>query len=85
MSSAARTSTAPTSAGPTNAGPGTVRCPECGRPATVLDRFSLAGTAGWACYLRLRCTGPLSFLVAADAATGFPPAAASSPAASRTG
>ena len=44
----------------------TVSCPECHRPATVLDRFMLAGTRGPVEYLRIRCSGLLSVLVAAD-------------------
>lgn len=44
----------------------TVACPECHRPATVIDRFSLAGTNGPVEYLRLRCDGLLSFLAPAD-------------------
>jgi hypothetical protein len=44
----------------------TVACPECHRPATVLDRFSLAGTDGPVEYLRIRCTGLLSFLTPAS-------------------
>lgn len=44
----------------------TVPCPECRRPAIVLDRFWSAGTNGPVGYLRIRCDGLLSFLVAAD-------------------
>ncbi|MGH3567129.1 MAG: hypothetical protein ACRDRH_14080 [Pseudonocardia sp.] len=43
----------------------TVTCPECRRPATVLDRFTLAGADGPVEYLRIRCDGPLSFLASA--------------------
>ncbi len=43
----------------------TVDCPECHRPATVIGRFSLAGTGGPVEYLRIRCAGPLSLLVPA--------------------
>lgn len=43
-----------------------VPCPECGRDATVINSFSLPGRGGPVEYLRLRCTGLLSLLVAAD-------------------
>lgn len=43
----------------------TVTCPECHRPATVVDRFTLAGADGPIMYLRIRCDGPLSFLASA--------------------
>jgi hypothetical protein len=41
--------------------PETVACPECGLQATVLVRFTNAGVE----YLRIRCTGSLTMLVAA--------------------
>lgn len=44
----------------------TVPCPECGNEATVIDSFVLAGRNGPVEYLRLRCDGMLSLLVAAD-------------------
>lgn len=42
-----------------------VLCPECGRAATVLERFSRTDGNGPAQYARLRCASLLSFLVAA--------------------
>lgn len=44
----------------------TVHCPECHRAATVLDRFTLAGSGGPVEYLRIRCSGLLSVLIRAD-------------------
>jgi hypothetical protein len=41
----------------------TVICPECHRPATVLDRFTTADPGGPVEYVRIRCSGLLSFLV----------------------
>lgn len=35
--------------------PGTAACPECGRPAEVVNRFMLASTDGPVEHLRLRC------------------------------
>ncbi|MGH3612928.1 MAG: hypothetical protein ACRDRK_10110 [Pseudonocardia sp.] len=43
----------------------TVTCPECHRPATVIDRFTLVGAAEPVEYLRIQCDGPLSFLASA--------------------
>lgn len=42
----------------------TVTCPECGHPATVVSRFSVAGAPDSVEYLRIRCDGPLTMLVA---------------------
>lgn len=50
----------PVPAGP----PVTVTCPDCARPATVLGRFTLGGVEGHE-YLRIRCAGALTLLVAA--------------------
>lgn len=59
----------------------TVACPECHRPAAVLDRFRLDGAGGPVAFLRIRCDGSLSLLMSADearpaAAPVGPPAAA---------
>lgn len=43
----------------------TVPCPECRRPAQVLSRFAVNDAAGAVLYLRVRCGGPIAFLVAA--------------------
>lgn len=43
----------------------TVTCPDCARPATVLDRFVLPSASGPVEYLRIRCSGSLSLIVAA--------------------
>ena len=43
----------------------TVTCPDCGRPAVVLGRFDLRTAAGPVEYLRIRCAGSLSLIVAA--------------------
>ena len=43
----------------------TVTCPDCARPAVVLGRFHLPGAAGPVEYLRIRCAGSLSLIVAA--------------------
>jgi len=43
----------------------TVNCPDCARPAVVLGRFQLQGAAGPVEYLRIRCAGSLSLIVAA--------------------
>jgi len=43
----------------------TVTCPDCARPAVVLGRFNLPGAAGPVEYLRIRCAGSLSLIVAA--------------------
>lgn len=43
----------------------TVTCPDCARPATVLGRFDLPSATGPVAYLRIRCAGSLSLIVAA--------------------
>lgn len=43
----------------------TVTCPDCGRPAVVLGRFDLETATGPVEYLRIRCAGSLSLIVAA--------------------
>lgn len=43
----------------------TVTCPDCGRPAVVLGRFDLQTAGGPVEYLRIRCAGSLSLIVAA--------------------
>jgi hypothetical protein len=43
----------------------TVTCPDCARPAVVLGRFDLPSAAGPVAYLRIRCAGSLSLIVAA--------------------
>ena len=43
----------------------TVTCPDCGRPAVVLGRFDLHNATGSVEYLRIRCAGSLSLIVAA--------------------
>ena len=43
----------------------TVTCPDCARPAVVLGRFHLPSAAGPVEYLRIRCAGSLSLIVAA--------------------
>ena len=42
----------------------TVTCPDCGRPAVVLGRFDLHTATGSVEYLRIRCAGSLSLVVA---------------------
>jgi hypothetical protein len=44
----------------------TVSCPECHRPAHVVERFTLESPRGPISYLRVQCEGPLSFLVSAE-------------------
>lgn len=53
----------------------TVTCPDCGRAAVVLGRFHLPSAGGPVEYLRIRCTGSLSLIVAAAEVTaaGSPP------------
>ena len=43
----------------------TVTCPDCARPAVVLGRFDLPTATGPVEYLRIRCAGSLSLIVAA--------------------
>lgn len=43
----------------------TVTCPDCARPAVVLGRFDLQTASGPVEYLRIRCAGSLSLIVAA--------------------
>ena len=43
----------------------TVTCPDCARPAAVLGRFDLMTATGPVEYLRIRCAGSLSLIVAA--------------------
>jgi hypothetical protein len=43
----------------------TVTCPDCARPAVVLGRFDLPSATGPVEYLRIRCAGSLSLIVAA--------------------
>ena len=43
----------------------TVTCPDCARPAAVLGRFDLPSATGPVVYLRIRCAGSLSLIVAA--------------------
>jgi hypothetical protein len=42
----------------------TVTCPDCGRPAVVLGRFDLHTATDSVEYLRIRCAGSLSLIVA---------------------
>ena len=42
----------------------TVTCPDCGRPAVVLGHFELHTATGSVEYLRIRCAGSLSLIVA---------------------
>jgi len=44
----------------------TVTCPDCARPAVVLGRFDLPSATGPVEYLRIRCAGSLSLIVAAS-------------------
>ena len=44
----------------------TVPCPECHRPAHVLDSFTLQRSAGPVRFLRVQCDGSLAFLVNAE-------------------
>ena len=44
----------------------TVPCPECHRPAHVLDSFTLQRSAGPVRFLRVQCDGSLAFLVSAE-------------------
>jgi len=44
----------------------TVPCPECHRPANLLDSFTLQRRTGPVRYLRVQCEGPLSFLVSME-------------------
>jgi hypothetical protein len=41
----------------------TVLCPECRRPARVVDSFTVQRSTGSVRFLRVQCDGPLSFLV----------------------
>ena len=43
----------------------TVTCPDCGRAAVVLGRFDRSTAGGPVEYLRIRCAGSLSLIVAA--------------------
>jgi hypothetical protein len=43
-----------------------VPCPECHRPAHVLDSFVLQRPTGPVGDLRVQCEGPLSFLVSVE-------------------
>ncbi|MBA3907349.1 MAG: hypothetical protein H0X35_11800 [Pseudonocardiales bacterium] len=43
----------------------TVTCPDCGRAAVVLGRFDRSSAGGPVEYLRIRCAGSLSLIVAA--------------------
>jgi hypothetical protein len=43
----------------------TVTCPDCGRSAVVLGRFDRSSAGGPVEYLRIRCSGSLSLIVAA--------------------
>ena len=52
---------------------GTVSCPDCAGPATVLGRFTTAGPDGPE-YVRIRCGGALTLLVAAAEIRTPPPA-----------
>jgi hypothetical protein len=44
----------------------TVPCPECHRPAQVLDSFTLQRSTGPVRFLRVQCDGSLAFLVNAE-------------------
>ena len=44
----------------------TILCPECHRPARVIDSFTEERASGSIRYLRLQCEGPLSFLVTVE-------------------
>jgi hypothetical protein len=54
----------------------TVTCPDCSRPAVVLGRFDLPSAAGPVAYLRIRCSGSLSLIVAAAEVAEAEPAGA---------
>jgi hypothetical protein len=43
-----------------------VGCPECGLPAEILDRFSLASTDGPVAHIALGCVGGHCFRMAVD-------------------
>jgi hypothetical protein len=44
----------------------TVPCPECHRPARVVDSFTVQRATGPVTFLRVQCDGTLSFLVNAE-------------------
>jgi hypothetical protein len=44
----------------------TVPCPECRRPAHVLDSFTIEVAGAPVRYLRVQCEGPPSFLVTVE-------------------
>ena len=44
----------------------TVLCPECHRPARVVDTFTVQRSAGPVEFLRVQCAGTLSFLVTVE-------------------
>ena len=48
----------------------TVPCPECRRPARVVDTFTVQRAAGPVTFLRVQCEGTLSFLVNAEEMAG---------------
>ncbi len=52
----------------------TFACPECGRPATVVDRFNLTSTDGPIEHVRISCPGRHHFLTAADRVAEYAPA-----------
>lgn len=44
----------------------TVSCPSCGRPAEIVDRFTLASTSGPMEHLRIACAGRHNFTLPAE-------------------
>jgi hypothetical protein len=67
-----RVAAGPAAAGSLAAGPlaagleRLVNCPECGLPAEILDRFSLASTDGAVAHVALGCVGGHFFRMAVD-------------------
>jgi hypothetical protein len=53
----------------------TVPCPECHRPARVLDSFTEQQVGGPVRYLRVQCEGALSFIVSVEDLDAGTPAA----------
>jgi hypothetical protein len=48
-----------------------VGCPECGRPAEVVDRFVLGSTSGPVEHLKVRCTSLHGFALPAEKCPGW--------------
>ena len=61
----------------------TAPCPQCDRPAEIVDRFSLASTSGPYEHVKIVCSGGHWFTLPAEDVEGIPHSVAAGPAEAR--